>query len=116
MTNYSIGDIYSVKVEFDEGNGKSKYRPCVIVDIIDGSPRVYLMATLTGVGPKIPPNFFDLKKVELKDWQIAGLKKESWAKTDSQNIKRYEESVFGTFRGSLTPEDLSSILQKMYLS
>jgi hypothetical protein len=115
MQNYSIGDIFSVFVEFEEGNGQVKERPCVIVGIIEGTPDVLIMAQLTGQEPKNPPSYYDKKRIPVYDWVEARLKKKSYVKTDKGDLKQYDPRALVKFRGSLSPSDLSIILKAIYL-
>ncbi|HEX7063808.1 MAG TPA: type II toxin-antitoxin system PemK/MazF family toxin [Bacillales bacterium] len=74
MSSYSIGEIYSVEVAYQEGDGRKKERPIVIVDI-EKNPTVLIAAPMTGTPPKDPPKHYDLYKIPVHDWQQAGLKK-----------------------------------------
>lgn len=114
MTNYSIGDIYTVLVEFQEADGRAKPRPVVIVDIEEGDPVVLVVAQLTGQGPKEPPGYFDQYKIPIKDWQQVPLKKESWVKSHPNNILRIDPSALRVYRGSLSPNDLREVLKAIF--
>lgn len=116
MLNYSIGEVYDLVVEFQEGDGRRKTRPVVIIDIDEGEPVVLLVAPLTGAAPKEtePIGYYEQFKIPVDDWQEVPLKKETWVKSHPGNLVRVEPSCLGTRRGQLTERDLKKVLQAIF--
>ena len=101
--SYRRGDVVLVRIDFTDGSG-GKWRPAVIVSTNtynDHSPDI-LIASITSNLAALPHPGDCI----LKDWQLAGLIKESLAQTKLATV---EASVIGRSLGALSPADLSTL-------
>lgn len=109
MGKYNVGDIYSVRVEFEDDPTQAKIRPVVILYVEEAeSPFVALVQPITSKPPDDPPKYHDGFKIEIQQWSAAGLRKPSWVKSDV--ILQVETKAFRRFIGHMEEEDLFRVL------
>ncbi|HCL4447346.1 TPA: type II toxin-antitoxin system PemK/MazF family toxin [Clostridium botulinum] len=85
----NIGDVYSVRVYFEDKN-EYKERPVIIINktIRNFNEIIYTISEITSKKPKEPPSYYDNFKEPIKQWWKCGLNKESYVKTNKlYNIK-----------------------------
>ncbi len=81
-----FGELYTAIVYFQGNADNAKSRPVLVVD--DTEEKLITIAEVTSKEPKYPPKYFDNFKVEISDWEIAGLKYPSWVKCYKGNVHR----------------------------
>lgn len=94
------GDIYKVKIYFEETSGEFKSRPALILIYNDSSH--YTIAKITSVPPKDPPTYYDSFKEEIIGWKEYGLDKPSYVKCKNthnvDDLELYEK--IGTMKNT----------------
>lgn len=109
MASVSAGDIYLVRVRYQEDTTKWKSRPIVILSVSEDAI-VALAASFTSVGPKTPPEYYDGYKFPVAHWSHANLNKPSWIKTHPGNLLDLNTADLAEPVGSLHPHDLVGLL------
>ncbi|WAH36347.1 type II toxin-antitoxin system PemK/MazF family toxin [Alicyclobacillus dauci] len=110
MSKYKVGDIYSIRVEFEEDPQQAKIRPVVILYIDDNEkPVVAFVHPITSKAPQDPPKYHDNFKVEIRHWREAGLRKPSWVK--SNRVIQIDVKAFITYIGHMNDTDLLRLLE-----
>lgn len=107
----SFGETYTAEVYFKGTSGKSKRRPVLIVD--DTEDGVITFTEITSSKPKDPPGYYDGFKVEITDWQSAGLEEPSWAKCHKGNVHRAPKDRIIKRIGSVNNEVMTNVLTKI---
>lgn len=105
-----IGDIYSVRVFYDDNPSQYKTRPVLVVNVEEGLS-LYTIAEITRTSPKTPPTYFDQFKEPIFDWRKAGLNSPSYVKT--HKIHRVPEDKLLKFCGALESNELIRILNRI---
>ncbi len=106
----NIGDIYSVKIFYDDNPSQHKTRPVLVVNV-EEELGLYTIAEITRTGPKNPPTYFDQFKEPIFDWRRAGLNSSSFVKT--HKIHRVPEDKLLKFCGELEGNELVRILNRI---
>lgn len=107
-----FGDIYIAKVYFKGQAGQSKRRPVLIVD--DSEDNLFTIAEITSVEPNDPPKTYDLFKIDIPDWKVAGLDRQSWVKCHKSNIHRVPRNRLINFVGEVGERTMLDILDRIY--
>lgn len=107
MASVSVGDIYLVRVRYQEDAKMWKSRPIVILSV---SEDVAVVASFTSVGPKTPPEYYDGYKFPVAHWSDANLNKPSWIKTHPGNLLKLNTADLTIPVGSLHSDDLVGLL------
>ena len=109
-----IGDIFLLRVDFQDEPEGFKERPVVVIAVSD--EEVVVMAVqITSVGPKEIPIYHDQYKLPILNWQKSGLDKPSWIKTHPNNILRIEISKLNKYKGRVHRTDLKRLLELLEL-
>lgn len=107
-----IGNIYLAKIYYKGRSGASKIRPVLILK--DQKDRgLYTIVEITSVPPKHIPGFFDKYKEQIDYKKRAGLLKMSYVKCHDNNIHRVKKYRLHKRLGSLEPNDLSRVLERI---
>lgn len=106
----SIGDIYSVRIFYDDNPSQYKTRPVLVVNL-DKELNLYTIAEITRTGPKTPPTYFDQFKEPIFYWRRAGLNSPSYVKT--HKIHRVPEDKLLKYCGELESIELIRILNRI---
>lgn len=104
-----FGELYLAKVYFKGTKGPFKQRPVLIVD--DTEENLITFAEITSIEPTDPPKYYDNFKVEIPDWQAAGLKKISWVKCYKGNIHRVQRNKVLKKIGSVDLKVMTEVLE-----
>ena len=105
-----IGDIYSVKIFYEDDPSQYKTRPVLVVDV-EEELSLYTIAEITRTSPKNPPTYFDQFKEPIFDWRRAGLNSPSYVKT--HKIHRVPEDKLLRYCGELGSNELVRILNRI---
>lgn len=105
-----IGDIYSVKVFYNDNPSQYETRPVLVVNL-EEVLGLYTIAEITRTGPKTPPTYFDQFKEPIFDWKRAGLISPSYVKT--HKIHRVPEDKLLKYCGELESNELVRILNRI---
>lgn len=87
MMMLNIGELYLVRIAYDDNSNKSKIRPVLVINK-DDLTNSCTIVEITGTAPKNPPTYYDQFKKPITRWREAGLDKPSYVKIHkTHNIK-----------------------------
>lgn len=102
----AAGEIFKLRVAYEDDASKSKWRPVIVLDASDVH-QVVIVAT-TSVPPNDPPGYYDEFKYPLKYWRYAKLHKESWVKV--ANPLMVDGRALTGYIGELHQDDLLGLI------
>ncbi|ABR48283.1 hypothetical protein Amet_2124 [Alkaliphilus metalliredigens QYMF] len=106
----NFGDLYLVRIAFDDNPHVAKNRPVFLVNHLSES-KLYTIAEITKSSPKRPPTYFDQYKEPINKWKQAALDKKSYVKTHKLHNVGYDK----LFRkiGETAQEDAIRIVNRI---
>lgn len=107
-----IGNIHLAKIHYRGRSGASKIRPVLIIKD-QGNRGLYTIVEVTSVPPKHLPGFFDTFKEKIGQKKCTGLGVPSYVKCHQNNIHRVKYNRLHRRIGSLEPNNLSRILERI---
>ena len=77
MHVFVLGEIYWLKIGYQDNPSELKTSPVIIVNIDDDE--LLILVAATSIPPHDPPKYFDRYKIPILNWRRAGLPKPTWA-------------------------------------
>ena len=108
----SVGDIFRLRVDFQDDPEGFKKRPVVVLAVSDEEV-IVMAAQITSVGPNENPTYHDQYKFPILNWQKSGLDKPSWVKTHPDNILRIEIKKLNNCIGQIHRDDLQRLIEQL---
>lgn len=107
-----FGELHTANMYYKGNSGTYKRRPVLIID--DSEEELITIAEITSEEPNSPPKYFDSFKVEILDWNAAGLEKQSWVKCYKGNVHRVPKDRAIRYIGVVDDSTMVSVLDKIY--
>ncbi len=105
------GDIYSVRIFYEDNTQEYKNRPVLIINVEEDLVNFYTVAEITKSAPSNPPRYYDRFKEPILHWRKSGLKSPSYVKT--HKIHKIPEDKLLKFCGELEENELIRILYRI---